>query len=701
MDRVVPLMMGLTAVALGMMQAAPGMRERLWKMDRLVLDGYHADGRKAAPASEVVVLGIDAASQTLDTLWEEDVEGSAALRAMKTGWPWPRRVWAELLDRLFAAGAKMVFLDLMFNAPSPDPEDDQLLREAVARHRDKVVLGAKFEEVFVGNMAQFALTQPPSTMLPEGFEGIGLLTFWPDADGMVRVVDYEMTRYEAEQRFSPGEAVADAEERPIPAVSRLMVTRLGNGAGRFVRDRERIRFGAPEAYPPVSLHQVFVGDLWRNNFREGEVFRDRVVLVGATAKEMQDFHLTPVGELAGVQIHAHALAALLDNEFVREAPEWWRWCSLAGGGVLAWALVRWVRRPMLGLLGMWVCSGLALLGGLVLFDGWNVEVSPLPLLLGLNLCGIVGLTGNYAVQRHETQRLRRSLVRYTSPAFVEELLRDREGLLQTLGGVERTVTVFFSDVRGFTTMAETMRAAEIVGQLNEYLSRMVERVFFHRGLVDKFIGDAVMALWGSLRSDQDEAQLTEDARHSVMAALAMRRVLRELNEGWRARGMPELEIGMGIHQGLVVAGNIGSESPYEKMDITVIGDSVNLASRLEGATKEYGLDLVISDAVRQRVAATMHCRSVDLVRVKGKLQPVEIFTVLDTALDEEVPGLEPFEEGIALYRAGNFAEAKTAFAQAAAYGLDDVLTKIYQQRCETLLASAPSSWDGVFVMTKK
>jgi adenylate cyclase len=267
--------------------------------------------------------------------------------------------------------------------------------------------------------------------------------------------------------------------------------------------------------------------------------------------------------------------------------------------------------------------------------------------------------------------------------------------------VERTVTVSFSDVRGFTSMSESMTPTQVVTQLNEYLSRMVERVFQHRGLVDKFIGDAVMALWGSTRFKPSEEGCKQDAINAVHASLTMRSALEELNADWRTRDIAELKIGMGIHQGDVVVGNIGSESPFEKMDLTVIGDAVNLASRLEGVTKEYGVDLVISDAVQRHVKDVFLCRSADLVAVKGKLKPVEVFTVIGPLAEAAAAGIESFEAGIRLYREGRFTDAEAAFHRAAAEGLDDKLTHLYQERCRDLAANPPETWNGVYVMTKK
>ena len=237
-----------------------------------------------------------------------------------------------------------------------------------------------------------------------------------------------------------------------------------------------------------------------------------------------------------------------------------------------------------------------------------------------------------------------------------------------------------------------------MAQLNEYLERMVEVTFGHRGSIDKFIGDAVMAVWGRLRDPSDEQTLNEEALAAVTTAVRMREELAKLNTGWKQRGMQELAFGIGIHQGEAIVGNIGSSA---RMEFTAIGDTVNSASRLESATKQYGTDLIISDAVRARVSGQFVCRTADMVKVKGKLVPMEIFTVPGRVGECDLAALEIFEEAVRLFRGGIFDEALAAFEKARAAGLDDGLTAMYVERCQEMIANPPENWDGVWTMTKK
>lgn len=694
---VIPLVVG-AGVLLAIAQVMPGLQNLLWDADRQLLDNYHAWGEKTVPDPNIVLLGIDDASLSLASAWPEDIKASPTLQAMQQPFPWPRRVWAAAIDRLCGAGASLVFLDLAFVAPASDPQDDALFRLALERHQGKVLLGAKFDRSQIGAVSISNLTYPSVTLTgstPPAPGTFGLLNFWPDADSIVRVCDLQVTRSEIDG------GVLDTSEKPLPSIALAASEILYPERPRVAAASIRPRFGPIHAYPPESLHTIFIPDLWQSNFGSGAKFEGKTVFIGATASELQDFQTTTLGTIYGVQLHAHALAALLADSTLQSTGIAWRWGTLFAGVFLAWILILWIRQPVATLISFFVASAALIAVTFWCFDHLDLEASPLPFVIALNLCGAAGLTGNSVGQLREQRKLQRFLARYTSPEFAQEMLQDKAGLLTTLGGVERNVTILFSDVRGFTRMSEAFTPTEIVTQLNEYLSKMVEQVFQKRGLVDKFIGDAVMALWGATRSKQENAQDGGDAGNALSAALGMREALKALNAHWKERGMPELAFGIGIHQGPAVVGNIGSEAPYEKMDLTVIGDSVNLAARLESSTKQYGVDIAISESVYQHVESDFRCRSVDLVQVMGKDEAVCVYTVLGTRATPSPQGIEAYEKGVKEYRNGQFSTAKSDFNQAAEEGLDDYLTQTYQERCAALIESPPEEWNGIYVMTKK
>jgi adenylate cyclase len=252
-------------------------------------------------------------------------------------------------------------------------------------------------------------------------------------------------------------------------------------------------------------------------------------------------------------------------------------------------------------------------------------------------------------------------------------------------------------VRGFTTMTEGADPTKLVTQLNEYFKEMVGIVFAEHGSLDKFIGDAVMALWGSITTEGVE----KDAQHAVASALAMKKALAQLNINWEQRGMKELAFGIGINHGDVIVGNLGSE---EKMEVSVIGDAVNLASRLEGLTKEYKLDLLIGEAMAPLVQSRFITRTVGSVQVKGKTIPVRIFTVLgDKSAGDRPPSWLPrYEEAIQLYRTRKFAEGEEIFLECVRAAPDDHLSKLYLDECRELIAHPPGlDWNTVVIMKSK
>lgn len=701
--QLVPLFIVSAACLLVLLYAWPVTSGMLAHGERLTLDGFHRTGKKTPARPDVMVLGIDDASLTLEAAWPEDIATSPALQAMQKQWPWPRRTWAHVLDRLFEAGARQVFLDITFKSPSEDPGNDRLLREALERHRGKVVLGTKFEDSIIGNATVTQLVHPtPSITGPApDMANTGILTLWPDADERIRSIQWNVTSSEAEALQSRQEVVANPGDTSHPAAALVLGRNLQPDTEHRLPRSTRIRFCDASAYAPISLFQLFVPEMWEANLAGGKVFRDKTILIGAVASDLQDLQDTPLGHLPGVQVHAHALTALLAKSFIRTAPEWVRWMSILSAALAAWLALRWVRVPAYCVGTLVLASVAAQWLSSLLFDACNIEWPAQPFVFGIGLCGGSGLTGVWVLQLREKRKLRHFLARYTSPELVREMMADHEGLYTTLGGVERRVTMFFSDIRGFTSLSEKMTPTEIVRQLNEYLSGMVACVFQHRGLVDKFIGDAVMALWGSTRAQPSEEGFKQDAIAAVSAALDMRKAIVALNAGWTRRGMAELRFGMGIHQGNVVVGNIGSADPYEKMDLTVIGDSVNLASRLEGVTKQYEIDLIISETVHPHVKDLFLCRSVDLIAVKGKAKPVEIHTILGPVGTPVPAGLAPFEVGMVHYRAGRFQEAAAAFQQGSDLGLNDKLTQVFLLRCAQLIENPPADWKGVLVMTTK
>src|SRR5207253_5180845 len=257
----------------------------------------------------------------------------------------------------------------------------------------------------------------------------------------------------------------------------------------------------------------------------------------------------------------------------------------------------------------------------VSYDRTGLLVVVVPVLSAFLAAGFLSLGFEFVLERMEKLRTRRTLERYVSKNLVKEILDNPDSYYNSLRGVRVPVTILFSDLIGFTTLAEKADPEALVAQLNEYLSRMTSEIFSNGGTLDKFIGDAIMAVWGNVRS----LGTAQDAKCCARAALGMRRQLSQLNQTWRKQGRMGLGMGIGVNHGEVIVGNIGSQ---ERMDPTVIGDAVNLASRLEALTRTYAVDILIGASAAELVRDDFHLRSVARVQVKGKTQPVEVWSLL-------------------------------------------------------------------------
>jgi adenylate cyclase len=467
-------------------------------------------------------------------------------------------------------------------------------------------------------------------------------------------------------------------------------------------DPYAIRFGAPDAYQPYPLYEIFAPKEWHARYKDGAVFKDKIVIVGSSADILHDFVATPVDEhMHGPVLHLHTLAAALDGEFLRDTPFKIAVVIILVAGVLGWALVAFLKHPAVTFLALIAVAMAYLAVAWIFYDRTGLLLGFVPPLSAFLPTGVCGLGFEYILERMEKLRTRRTLERYVSKNIVSEILDNPGGFYSSMLGARKPVTVLFSDLIGFTNLSEKADPVALVSQLNRYLSAMVPMVFDNGGTLDKFIGDAVMAVWGNVSSHG----IAEDAKSAVRAALGMRREMGKLNAAWRAEGIEPLAFGIGINHGEAVVGNIGSYEPHERLDPTVIGDAVNLASRLEALTRTYGVDILIGASAADLVRDEFHLRSVARVQVKGKTEPVDVFT-LTGARNEVDPDflkwLEVYENAIRKFRERHFKESKILFSQFLEFYPDDKLAKMYLERALEYEQTPPDdAWNAVEVFKKK
>ncbi len=435
-----------------------------------------------------------------------------------------------------------------------------------------------------------------------------------------------------------------------------------------------------------------IADVVNKNFKPGS-FKDKIVLVGATATGIGDLRTTPFGQLdyPGVEIHANVIDNILNQKFLTRQAEQVMldmfFIFLFGIPLGMWLALT---QPK------WMWLGLILIlpfGFLVYYSfkqgAWLNFVMP-----GFVLVSNTGLVALHRVlfEEREKRKVRGAFQQYLSPEVIRRLLENPDLVKPR----KTELSIMFSDIRGFTTISEKLDAQELANLLNVYLGDMTRIVFRNQGTLDKYIGDAVMAFWGAP---------FEEAGHGVKAcraALQMMQRLSELQRDWKAKGYPHLDIGLGINSGIASVGNMGSDLRY---GYTAMGDSVNLASRLEGLNKEYGTHIILSEsAYAGSRAPDFLFRELDLIQVKGKLQPVTIYELVcfrDGAGDA-FDRLELFAKGRACYKRRDFRQAQGYFEKVLQRWPDDGPSKVFYYRSEEYLLEEPApDWDGVHVMKHK
>jgi adenylate cyclase len=350
-------------------------------------------------------------------------------------------------------------------------------------------------------------------------------------------------------------------------------------------------------------------------------FTNKIALVAmyyatgvGTAK---DIHLSPYGDMAGIEHHAYALSTILNQDFMSDASPWVNLLILILVAAIMGLYQPRVQTLFSFILALFIAALFAIFTLFVSFDYYSyIHVFPTVIIEQLLIfIGFIGL--RVLTEEENVKFIRNTFSKFVSQDVVNELLNNPDAI--ALGGAKKEVSVFFSDVRGFTTISEALGPEELVHLLNEYLSEMTELIIDYRGTIDKYMGDAIMAFWGAPAKNDDHAY------YACVAALSQYRALQTLQKRWSERDIPVLDIGIGINTGPAVVGNMGSS---RRMDYTLMGDTVNLGSRLEGITKQYGVKICISEFTYERVKERVFARELDLVRVKGKLKPVRIYELM-------------------------------------------------------------------------
>jgi adenylate cyclase len=658
------------------------------------LKSYDLLSRLFNPAKghpEIVIVQVDQPS--LDSLAAEGVT-----------WPWPRQIYAPLFERLAQADA--VFVDIIFSEPSSyGNEDDSILAAslaqtgnvflpvfATANEREPDAAGQAFLDRLAVRDARkpsaslpFAIT--PIAPLASAAHGGGNVMIKPDRDGVYRRLPL---LYQAAGRTLPHFVLGYLLERNIITVSQGVLQRKGvalpldEGAllVRFPRGAQP--YGS---VPAIDLISEAGADRYPASW-----FKGKKVFLGLTAAGLYDLKPTAVSSVtSGVSVHAATLDALLHGGYFRRVPTAAVVLFMAVIVLIVCAFVL-THTSMLANLILMLAMAVTAFGlpAALFAQGWYLAL--IPPLAALVTSFAVASIYSYATEGRERRFVRRAFSQYMDETLVTYLLKNPE--LIKPGGQRRRVTVFFADIAGFTTIAEQFPPEETALMLHDVLNAVSEEVIRHCGVIDKYIGDCVMAFWGAPLDSPDAG------RNACRAALASLEALELVNRDFKDRGLGAISMRVGLHTGDVIVGNLGSDRLF---DYTVVGDTVNLASRLESANKYFSTRIMLSEETLQEAGDGFIVRELGLIAVKGKVHPVRIFELLAEsarAPSELIPWAGEYRRAMELFHRRRWQEAGECFDMLLTQRPQDAPAARYRDWCRECLASPPLTDDWNVIQMK-
>lgn len=646
-----------------------------------------------------------------------------ASRNMGWSWPWPREAYVPLLDYLKRNGARAALFDVLYTEPSAyGVADDEAFGDGIGRYGNFV--GA----VFLGQQTEQARVWPPfAKPNPIAIDGLDAWlaahpaavrdlvaesaafpvpevagkAAWlanvrevPDGDGVFRrtapfrVFDGKVLPSLGLAGWLAGLNAVEVKAALEPQVLVVAGRRIPlDDSGRMIL-KFRGKSGTHEAFTAAAAIQseLRLQEGGEPPIRDGSVFRDAYVVFGFSAPGLKDLRPSPMGgDYPGPEIGATMLDNLLAGDFLRDAPPVavWLWVlalALAAGVCAAAARSGW----QTGLAALVLIPLPVVVGGMAWRAGLVLPAASA--VVGTVLALLGGAVANFVLEGRQKLFLKGAFKHYLSPDVIEQILRDPNSL--KLGGERRELTIFFSDLQGFSTISERLGPEDLTKLLNDYLSDMTDIILEEGGTLDKYEGDAIIAFWNAPLRQPDHAT------RAVRAAVRCQRKLAERRAEFERRTGAVLKMRIGLNTGAVVVGNMGSNNRF---DYTVLGDAANLASRLEGANKALGTYLMIAESTWAQTNGAFPGRELGLLRVVGRQTPVRVY---------EATGLEGaaaqgpdknFVDALAQVRAARWAEAAAAFEKIG----DDAAAKIYAAKCRALAAAPNAAWDGIWNLTEK
>jgi len=679
------ILVTLGVLALNLFGPAP-LTAPLNDAENYIQDFFARSGRFTPANTNLVLIAIDRPSYG-DMYSAEETKGDPVLAALRGNWPWSHAVWAGLITKLADAGARTIALDLVLANGS---DGDAALHDALEKYKDRVVIGS----VLSLTKTEVNLTVPNTQLIPD-MPGqpaaldprVGYVNIWPDDDGAFRRTLFRATNHALKDVVdtAPG-AVVDSFD------ARVVEKSEAGGELPPVDTRQMIRFsGRPGTWPVIPIWDVLFPETWTNNFKNGEFFRGKIIIVGPTANIFQDFHGTPFrGEtgMSGPEIHLNIINAALNREFLRPTPPLASGAVVALAGLLAAILCQFIRAPVRRLLVILAAGVGTFFAAKFSFNHFNLIVPVINPLVVLALIGVGALTYDFISERLERMKLRHTMGLYFSPRVLDAVLADPGSMHPR----RAEVTLLLTDLRNSTPLAEALGPQKMFELLNRVFEAQTDAIMSEEGNLEHFLGDQFLSYWGAPQKQPDAADRAERAAMKLIRAL----------EDLRATLSPEIQklfgYGVALHSGRVLVGNKGSAL---RLDYGLVGDAVNEAARVESLTKIYGVRLLVTRNTFAQFSTQTTRRLVDRVIVKGKTEPVELFECQNPCTTANYSDLcARYKEAYDEYFFGRFAPARIQF-QALAQEFSDGPSNALAARCAELAANPPTDWNGVWKMDQK
>jgi adenylate cyclase len=603
----------------------------------------------------------------------------------------------KIAQNLTALGAKVVAVDLLMDFPSSYNEDPALAESLKTAGNtllvnqgvvvDHKIVSLNHPTEVLDKASRSAYTNIESSN--RWVSSMSRLTIYPEAIPMVGGWPFSVTAAAmylgVEPKFEPG--TLHLGDLSVP---------LDRGNNIYI-DFPPLVKGSKFLSQDHGMSAIEFLDLSGKDERDLEELslfvKDKLVLLGDTSDVSHDWFDTPAGSVYGVEIIADTIASILAGGPLKVSSLWVQMIAPLVGLVLTLVVAIRIKQPplrgslIMGFLALFV----VIVGELYIRQGFIVPLSYVVVATLLSYLSIE--FRQYQIERDQKQMISKTFGQYIPAELVEEM--SKTGQQVQVGGESREMTVLFSDVRGFTTISEGLSPNDLTKLMNAFLSPMTKVIQSQRGTIDKYMGDAIMAFWGAPLTDPDHA------KHAVQAGLLMVKTMHELKDDFIARGWKPIKVGIGLNTGIMNVGNMGSDF---RLAYTVLGDAVNLGSRIESLTKQYGVDVMISEFTKAAVPSVI-CREIDLVRVKGKDEPVGLFEPLGFEGDVDAQTLDRVARhaaAIALYRKQDWAGAKAQFEALHAEEPERVVYKMYLDRIVAFEADPPGQdWDGVYTHKEK